>query len=181
MEVLVILHRAQGQTVTRDQLVEACWDGRIVSDDAVTRAIAKVRQLARGAEPPPFTLETIPRVGFRLVAALDPPAAPCSPDPAPATGPPQRRHHRPPLIIVGAVAAVCCAVALIYWAFAGTGAAQAPSVAVFPFTAPQSDSEMAQLANRARDGIARRLAASGVPTVLAEDPSHRKPCDPSCA
>ena len=32
MEVLVTLYRAQGQTVTRDRLVDACWDGRIVSE-----------------------------------------------------------------------------------------------------------------------------------------------------
>ncbi|WP_293361769.1 winged helix-turn-helix domain-containing protein [Phenylobacterium sp.] len=68
MQVLVALARAQGATLSRDELVEACWEGRIVSDDAVARIIAKVRALARGAEPPPFTLETIPKTGFRLTA-----------------------------------------------------------------------------------------------------------------
>ncbi|HET6969650.1 MAG TPA: winged helix-turn-helix domain-containing protein, partial [Phenylobacterium sp.] len=30
MEVLVVLARHPGQTVTRDQLIDACWGGRIV-------------------------------------------------------------------------------------------------------------------------------------------------------
>lgn len=77
MEVLLVLTRSGGATVTRDQLIDACWGGRIVSDDAVSRAIAQVRSLARGVEPAPFVLETIPKVGFRLTVAehgIEPPA-----------------------------------------------------------------------------------------------------------
>lgn len=70
MAVLVTLARAQGATVTRDALVNACWQGRIVSDDAVARAIAKVRALERCTTPPPFTLETVPKVGYRLLTAF---------------------------------------------------------------------------------------------------------------
>jgi len=69
MEVLVMLARAGGATVTRDQLVDACWGGRIVSEDAITRIVAKLRTLARQLHPAPFEVETIPKVGFRLVAS----------------------------------------------------------------------------------------------------------------
>jgi hypothetical protein len=37
MQVLVRLARAGGEVVTRDQLVEACWDRRFVGEDAVNR------------------------------------------------------------------------------------------------------------------------------------------------
>jgi len=37
------------------------------SDDTISRTIAKVRSLARGAMPAPFTIETLPKVGYRLV------------------------------------------------------------------------------------------------------------------
>ena len=67
MEVLLVLVGAKGATVSRDQLIDACWGGRIVSDDAVNRAVAQVRALARDVVPPPFMLETIPKVGFRLL------------------------------------------------------------------------------------------------------------------
>ncbi len=35
MQVLLVLLRAEGRTVSRDELVDACWDGRIVGDDAI--------------------------------------------------------------------------------------------------------------------------------------------------
>jgi DNA-binding winged helix-turn-helix (wHTH) protein len=79
MAVLLTLARAAGATVTRDMLVDECWQGRIVSDDAVARAIAKVRALERCTTPPPFTLETVPKVGYRLMTAfngLTPPPGP---------------------------------------------------------------------------------------------------------
>lgn len=69
MAVLVALAQASGATVTREALIAACWQGRVVSDDAVARAIAKVRALARNGNPTPFVLETVPKVGYRLVAS----------------------------------------------------------------------------------------------------------------
>ncbi|HWE47178.1 MAG TPA: winged helix-turn-helix domain-containing protein [Caulobacteraceae bacterium] len=71
MAALVILAQANGGTVSRDELVQSCWQGRVVSDDAVSRTIAKVRALA-AATAPAFTLETLPKVGYRLlVDAVD--------------------------------------------------------------------------------------------------------------
>jgi DNA-binding winged helix-turn-helix (wHTH) protein len=69
MAVLVVLARAAGATVTRDELVDTCWGGRVISDDAIARTIAKVRSLALLVTPAPFTLETVPKVGYRLLAA----------------------------------------------------------------------------------------------------------------
>ncbi len=66
MTVLIALARAQGATVSKADLIDACWQGRIVSDDAVTRTIAKVRALARATVPEAFVLETLPKVGYRL-------------------------------------------------------------------------------------------------------------------
>ena len=88
MSVLILLARAGGATVSRDQLVQACWQGRVVSDDAIARAIAKVRALSAIAEPAAFTLETIPKVGYRLLAA-----ATLAEGGAPATMRPFRALH----------------------------------------------------------------------------------------
>ncbi len=68
MEVLIVLWENAGRSVSRDRLIELCWGGRVVSDDAVNRIIAKVRGLSRLHDPPPFTLETLPKIGFRLTA-----------------------------------------------------------------------------------------------------------------
>lgn len=67
MEVLILLRRSAGETVTRDELIEACWSGRAVSDDAVSRSIGKVRHLGRLGGAVHFTVETVPKVGFRLI------------------------------------------------------------------------------------------------------------------
>jgi hypothetical protein len=37
MEVLVALARANGAVVSREALIESCWGGRTVSDDAIER------------------------------------------------------------------------------------------------------------------------------------------------
>ncbi|HEX6374921.1 MAG TPA: winged helix-turn-helix domain-containing protein [Allosphingosinicella sp.] len=67
MQVLVTLARQRGKVVSRDELVERCWEGRAVSEDAINRSIAKVRRLGEACGE--FVLETIPRVGYRLTEA----------------------------------------------------------------------------------------------------------------
>jgi DNA-binding winged helix-turn-helix (wHTH) protein len=67
MQVLVALARAEGRIVTRDELVDWCWDGRIVGEDAINRAISRLRQVAAEAGEGSFGVETITKVGYRLV------------------------------------------------------------------------------------------------------------------
>src|SRR5262245_54131601 len=64
MQVLVVLSRSRGQVISRDQLIELCWEGRAVSDDALNRCTARIRKL--GETHDDFRLETVPRVGYRL-------------------------------------------------------------------------------------------------------------------
>lgn len=67
MQVLVALVDAGGEVLTRDDLIRICWNGQIVGDDAVNRAISEVRRAARETDGG-FGVETIPRIGFRLLA-----------------------------------------------------------------------------------------------------------------
>ena len=68
MKVLVGLARASPMVVSRDRIIEQCWDGRIVGDDALNRCILALRHLSRQFTPRPFAIETVPRVGHRLLA-----------------------------------------------------------------------------------------------------------------
>ena len=43
MQVLVALARANGRIVTRDELIDWCWGGRIVGEDAINRAIFRAQ------------------------------------------------------------------------------------------------------------------------------------------
>jgi tetratricopeptide (TPR) repeat protein len=72
MQALVALARANGNIVTRDELIERCWDGRIVTDDAINRVLSRIRQIASGIGDSSFTVETITKVGYRLVARAAP-------------------------------------------------------------------------------------------------------------
>lgn len=65
MQVLVALAKADGEVVTRDDLMTLCWEGRVVGDDALNRVIGKIRRLAARPDSG-FALETIRKVGYRL-------------------------------------------------------------------------------------------------------------------
>jgi TolB-like protein len=66
--VLVALGHSEGCVMSRDDLIARCWDGVVVGDDAINRVIGKIRRLADSPEAG-FLIETVPRVGYRLVRA----------------------------------------------------------------------------------------------------------------
>ena len=70
MQVLVALARRQGQVVSRDELTLTCWEGRAVGEDAINRCIQQIRKL--GETTNAFEVETIPRVGYRIMVADGP-------------------------------------------------------------------------------------------------------------
>ncbi|MBV1690611.1 winged helix-turn-helix domain-containing protein [Novosphingobium sp. G106] len=67
MQVLVTLHRAQGRVVSREDLQTCCWEGRIVGDDAINRVLSRLRRVADGVGSGSFRIETITKVGYRLI------------------------------------------------------------------------------------------------------------------
>lgn len=67
MQVLVALARADGGVVSKDELFDSCWDGRIVGEDAINRVIHRIRQIAQDLGGGSFQIGTIRGVGYRLV------------------------------------------------------------------------------------------------------------------
>ena len=67
MQVLVALAKARPAVVSRDKLIELCWEGRVVGDDALNRCILALRHIAQELAPTPFANETVPRIGHRLI------------------------------------------------------------------------------------------------------------------
>lgn len=68
MQVIVVLADAGGAVVSRDELLERCWHGVTVGDDSLNRAIAGARRaLAKAGAA--ASIETIPRIGYRLMGA----------------------------------------------------------------------------------------------------------------
>ncbi len=68
--VLVELVREVGQTVTRDQLLDRVWTGRFPTPDVLTQAIKELRRALGDDSKPPQYIETIPKLGYRLIAPV---------------------------------------------------------------------------------------------------------------
>jgi TolB-like protein/Tfp pilus assembly protein PilF len=88
MQVLVALTRAEGRILSRDDLLASCWHGMIVGEDSLNRVISRLRRLIDGIGESEFKLETIARVGYRLIPANAGRGTPASDprDPIPAAG-----------------------------------------------------------------------------------------------
>jgi DNA-binding winged helix-turn-helix (wHTH) protein/TolB-like protein/Tfp pilus assembly protein PilF len=84
MALLVHLVRNAGSMVSREQLFDAVWPGVVVSDDTLTQAVTKLRKAFGDNARQPRYVQTVPKRGYRLCAAVnlaptDPPAPPASP------------------------------------------------------------------------------------------------------
>ncbi|MFD1612804.1 winged helix-turn-helix domain-containing protein [Sphingomonas tabacisoli] len=101
MQVLVALAQAQGGIVGRDALVDCCWDGRIVGENAINRVISLLR--AVGSETGAFEIETITKVGYRLKRAAATPVV--QPAPQEPLGAGQAWPRRAAIVGIGATLA----------------------------------------------------------------------------
>ncbi len=69
LEVLAWLLRHAGEVVTKDELLEAAWPGRVVVEGALTNAIGKLRK-AIGDEEQKL-IATVSRVGYRFIGKIE--------------------------------------------------------------------------------------------------------------
>jgi DNA-binding winged helix-turn-helix (wHTH) protein len=65
MEVLLALSRVPGQVVSRRDLEREVWSGRVVTDDALTNAVVKLRKALHDSPRQPRVIETIAKSGYR--------------------------------------------------------------------------------------------------------------------
>jgi TolB-like protein/DNA-binding winged helix-turn-helix (wHTH) protein/Tfp pilus assembly protein PilF len=68
MRVLMYLAERQGDVVSRHDLETHVWSGMIVTDDAVTNAVIKLRKALGDNARNPRYIETIAKTGYRLIA-----------------------------------------------------------------------------------------------------------------
>lgn len=66
MDVLVALAAQAGDVLSNDDLIEAAWGGRAVTDDVIVRCIAVLRRNLGDQARAPEYIENIPRRGYRL-------------------------------------------------------------------------------------------------------------------
>ena len=76
MDLLVYLATARERVVSADELLREVWHGRVFDDGVVYKRINQLRK-ALGDDPQgPRVIETIPKRGYRLIAAVEVSEAP---------------------------------------------------------------------------------------------------------
>lgn len=154
LKVLIALARHRGLVVTRDQLIDQCWDGRIVGDDVINRSISMLRQFA--ARSGGFEIETVRRAGYRLVE--------------PRTKWPLRR-----LQIAGVVGVLAALVALSAFLLPRSDEPPPPatvSVGLLPFATDSTDPAVRRTGFASRNALAHTLSNSGMPVKLLASPAE---------
>ena len=106
MNVFVVLASHGGGVVTRDQLVDAVWEGRPQADEVITRCISALRRsLGDDAKNPRF-IQTLQKRGYRVMKRVRLPEA----------AEPERASNialRPRFLLTAV--AVVAAIALVWW------------------------------------------------------------------
>lgn len=67
MAVLSYLAAHAGRTVSRDELLDEVWKTRHVVEEVLTRCISQLRQILEDDPHRPTFIQTIPKVGYRLL------------------------------------------------------------------------------------------------------------------
>ena len=68
MDVLVLLSGSPGEVVTKERLLGTVWAGTHVTEHVLSRAISELRKIFDDDAQRPRFIETIPKVGYRLIA-----------------------------------------------------------------------------------------------------------------
>ena len=111
MEVLCVLARAQGDVVSRNDLLEEVWAGTYVTDEVLSRAVSVLRSQLGDDRKNPTYIATIPKSGYRLIKPTTPlveaTAAPAEPQPV-------RRWIRAPYILIAVLALLLVGVSYLF-------------------------------------------------------------------
>lgn len=108
--VLVMLAAHPGEVVTREALLETVWPDVVVTDASLTRCVSQLRLALGDDAREPTVIETIPKVGYRLLVA---------PDGGDAPSPPQARRRA---LLVAAIGVLSLLGAVVAAVFASPGA-----------------------------------------------------------
>ena len=69
VELLAYFCRHNNQIISRDQLIEHVWAGRVITDNAVSKVVTKLRKHLNDDPKRPKFIATFPKKGYKFVAS----------------------------------------------------------------------------------------------------------------
>jgi len=144
MDLLVCLAQRPGEVLTRQELEEMLWGRVVVGYDSLVRAVTKLRQAFDDDIHHPRIIETVPKVGYRLIAEVEPVRGRRTPGRERADRPWPRLGQAGPPVAAAAILLLLATAWLLWWQPWGTSIApqsgqqlalplpDKPSVAVLP-------------------------------------------------
>lgn len=152
--LLLELAARPGQVVSIDDLLDRVWAGVIVTPDSVYQAVAALRRLLGDDPRRPRYIATAPRLGYRLIAPVEPWTEPPAKG-EPAKGPSRAASAGRALVVTAVVAAFVAIGALLIV----RPAPAAVSVGLLPILDMTPDTNEEILADDVTEGLADQLAA----------------------
>ena len=80
LELLIYLIANRGRLVTRQELMDTVWGDTVISESALTKAVARLRKALDDHSASPRYLETVRSQGYRFIAAVEEIDRPDGPD-----------------------------------------------------------------------------------------------------
>ncbi len=161
LNILTALVTAQGDLVTKDELIDRVWPGMVVEENAVQAHISAIRKLL-GEDA--RLIATVPGRGYRFAGPVEVRSGEVpKPGPLPVRekAPPpvvQKKSPRRPALpwpLAAAAALLVAAVAL--WRFVGADSAGMDRYVVLPFANHTGDTRYDSVADTMADGVGSRL------------------------
>ncbi|QDZ08094.1 hypothetical protein FPZ24_11885 [Sphingomonas panacisoli] len=178
MQVLVALARAEGAIVSRSDLSASCWENRIVGDDAINRVLSRLRRIQDGVGRGAFRIETITKIGYRLlrpdevntIKTLSAPIAAEVVTALPINSSTTPKRQRPLWAWIAAAALiVATSVGIALLAIRITATSRPTRIAVLPFDVISNDPTAQGFAKALNEQIVTGLNSSEIPAVSSSD------------
>lgn len=105
MDLLFLLASSPGEVFAKAQIFEALWPGVLVGEDSLSGCVAKLRTALDDDARSPTMIQTIPKRGYRLIAAVQPASPVARPGSSRSLGPDILRRRRG--LMAGLAAGLC--------------------------------------------------------------------------
>ncbi|MEW9798548.1 winged helix-turn-helix domain-containing protein [Alteromonas sp. CYL-A6] len=171
MEVLMVLVIANEAVISRDELLDTVWTGRVGADESLTRAISDIRKILKSLHSDAAkALVTIPKRGYQLKTSVLRQTFDGEPDrpPAEMAVRPHLSYKRGAAIVLAMIVAIVVGIALLSDGKANTSK---PAIAVMPFVSLGDEARTGFLGQGIAEDILNQLTRSDGLTVISRTSS----------